>query len=785
MSGSGVEEKKAEEIMLGEPSWPVDWASGPSPTNLKQLQWLFEKEQDKLARLSELKGKDVILLIGLTGAGKSTLTNYLLGCELEEPLNSDGEPILSAAGDPILLPKEGQTLRAKMGVTVESETLVPNIFPLTGELCLVDCPGLEENRGAEYGVCAAISTQLVIQLARSVRVALVVSQGSLKEKASDFQRLMKVLSKVFKNMGEVAPSLLFLLNKAPKGYQLKPHLQTKLKQLKDKDEKELKSEAERERLVASRSPEAKGDEAGVRVKELSSNLRFLDLMQSQLDQGQIEVLQLTLSAKRAALMKRLSEAKTISREQFRLEQHCDFRGFNHLLSLLAQDGYAIFEEQQAKQQEQKSTLEELAALERSLPEYRAQLERAKVVHRKALLEVDSKAKALQLNEAKRVLNNKEAEIKRNQEKKDRLNEEIKDCGREDLVEYWKREADIDSDKWLMFVFGTVGVIFAVLAAPEVAGAMAIAGAVGGGAAVGSVTGWVISKIKKWAEAETFNYQGIPFSAPARLDTWTNGHGWLEVEESKPQEGRYKATFYGNPFYRSRASVAISVPVRNIPANVRRLQKIPGELKRLAAEESKSCEEKSSLLQSYDDIRKQLEQLKADLQSLPASAEAGAAEPGEREVIVKELEQKIKQLEKRIVQIRDQQLPKMESQLRLIAEDIAKKKAMMQFIHTASVLVSEGSRAQINRFCAAYGRTFGLLGLEEAKELGHGSAARRSQELEPGSVFDPVRSSALQPALAVRSAPAAAAAGAVMRVDAPSAAPLAKASSIGGRKPSKK
>lgn len=723
------EEEKKEP--LKEPFWRVNWTSKSSPTNLKQLHGLLEENQGKLADLQKIKDKDVILLIGLTGSGKSTLMNYLLGCELEESF--------SEAGDPILIPKEGQQLKAKMGTGVEAETLVPSVFLLSNGLALVDCPGFEENRGSEYGVCAMITNQLVVQLAASVRVVLVLSQKAVAEKGSDFERLVNVLGKIFKNLDVVVPSMVFLLNKAPKGYKLNPHLKAKLKQFYQKNEKELNTEAERDKLTQGSEDKAKDNSK--KIKTLKSNRLFLSLMQSKLDK--MEILQLLDPSKRGLLINRFLDSKPVAKEQFCLEQHCDFQGFNYLMSVLSQSGFEQLRDRQEQQRAIQEKEEELFALKRDLPQYHKALDEAKKIHRKSLLQANSKAKQLEYAEAKRFLDKKEREISFNHEKRDHLNEEKKDCGQETLAKYWEEEADIDSDKGLMFLFGLAGLGLAVLAAPELSVGVVMAGSFGG-----SASGWLFSKIKKWATSNGFHYKGIPFSDPARIDTWLNERGWLEIEKLEPENGEYRASFYGNPFYRSKARVTIHVPIKNISANAKRLKEIPEELKKLSLEELKLKDEKLHLEADHDRRKAELKEVQKELEVLIETACSEEAKPGEKEVIVQELEEQIQGTRKKIDQISNE-LPQLTGELKRVEEDLATKKPMMEFVYTASVLIPEEARYQVDCFCAIYRnnekRFTPLLESKQSNSVRQ-NLTPAFLEYEPISSSDPVRASALNVSL---------------------------------------
>jgi TPR repeat protein/energy-coupling factor transporter ATP-binding protein EcfA2 len=111
--------------------------------------------------------KDIILLLGNTGSGKSTLVNYLLHCSMKAYNNpkTNKKYVIVAQGFE----------RAKIGMKhSDSATLYPEIFQSQEGHFYCDCPGFGDSRGLEYQICAPIAIKSAIHFARNVRALILV-----------------------------------------------------------------------------------------------------------------------------------------------------------------------------------------------------------------------------------------------------------------------------------------------------------------------------------------------------------------------------------------------------------------------------------------------------------------------------------------------------------------------------------------------------------------------------------------------------------------------------------
>jgi putative ribosome biogenesis GTPase RsgA len=81
-------------------------------------------------------GKDIVVFLGITGSGKSTLINYLTDKELM--VNESAQIVLRNLSDPTAM---------SIGEGKESETLLPKFIQTHQGLLFYDLPGFGDNRG--------------------------------------------------------------------------------------------------------------------------------------------------------------------------------------------------------------------------------------------------------------------------------------------------------------------------------------------------------------------------------------------------------------------------------------------------------------------------------------------------------------------------------------------------------------------------------------------------------------------------------------------------------------
>lgn len=144
-----------------------------------KLEECAERIADDRVKLEELRGKHVVFLMGLTGAGKSTISYALIKGIAKLIFNDDCR--YDVAEKDIIVYKDRQMFT--IGHAATSHTKTPGFYPIQcngREIYLVDCPGFaDNNRVVEYPNRTVV--QMIMSMASSIRIALIISNHELED----------------------------------------------------------------------------------------------------------------------------------------------------------------------------------------------------------------------------------------------------------------------------------------------------------------------------------------------------------------------------------------------------------------------------------------------------------------------------------------------------------------------------------------------------------------------------------------------------------------------------
>jgi predicted GTPase len=130
--------------------------------------------------LNSSQNKDIVVFLGKTGAGKSTLINYLSGKKL---IFNNDEIIL----------KNSKDLEAmEIGIGEDSQTTHPKSIQYD-DLLLYDFPGFEDTRGLSVDLLTLNFVNSLLEKAKTVRLVFVAGEGEIEDvRGESLKKVIKI-----------------------------------------------------------------------------------------------------------------------------------------------------------------------------------------------------------------------------------------------------------------------------------------------------------------------------------------------------------------------------------------------------------------------------------------------------------------------------------------------------------------------------------------------------------------------------------------------------------------
>jgi GTPase SAR1 family protein len=130
--------------------------------------------------------KKAVMILGLSGTGKSTLVNYLIGFPLICK-RIDGQWKIELAN----INNEG----AKIGHTSRSKTFYPSVYStINSDFSFIDTPGIKDNRGISVEIANAFFRQEVLKDVDELKFVLLITYHDIYVRGDQFRASIKALA---------------------------------------------------------------------------------------------------------------------------------------------------------------------------------------------------------------------------------------------------------------------------------------------------------------------------------------------------------------------------------------------------------------------------------------------------------------------------------------------------------------------------------------------------------------------------------------------------------------
>jgi energy-coupling factor transporter ATP-binding protein EcfA2 len=193
---------------------------GDSSDPQKNVQTLIACLKSGKINASKVQNNQVIVIMGNTGAGKSTFVNYLSGCTMVE--KSPKELNLKGFNKLVVVKsvQDGghQDEIMPIGHTKVSKTFIPQVYSHpTQHFAFCDTPGFSDSRGPIINIANTVNVRLCLVEACSVKVVVLINFYSLQaDRAKGLIELVNIVSHLFGDHVEsYISSILVGLNQVP------------------------------------------------------------------------------------------------------------------------------------------------------------------------------------------------------------------------------------------------------------------------------------------------------------------------------------------------------------------------------------------------------------------------------------------------------------------------------------------------------------------------------------------------------------------------------------------
>ncbi len=251
-----------------------------------------------------------VILLGHTGAGKSSLGNYLMGYHMT--IGEGGEAV----------PTEKKVPMA-MGNSAASITVIPQVHRGIDRLLYCDCPGFDDNRSEEMQACTSVAMEMVVSRSKNIAGAIIVIDYNslITTRGAGIIELARLLGQLFGSAPEISKSLVFVFNKVPSSVK-KEYVIKKLKEFAQGQEETIVSLARKlqdtSAIISNRDT--------LETQFTDANLSLQMLHQILLDESRIHIADIfDKGQSRIAIMKSVGSLSPLTKDQFNFQSASGIR----------------------------------------------------------------------------------------------------------------------------------------------------------------------------------------------------------------------------------------------------------------------------------------------------------------------------------------------------------------------------------------------------------------------------------------------------------------------------
>ncbi|KAL4505988.1 hypothetical protein ABPG72_013749 [Tetrahymena utriculariae] len=190
----------------------------------------FQKITDYISQSydssQDIRGKDIVMILGFTGVGKSTFIHYLAGSKIQKVENKDGlshwEP-----SDPLY--QSLQRVISKADAKSETKFVIPikikasdqegNEFGNEDEVIICDTPGFNDSEGKESDIANLTGITKCISVCNSIKPIVLISEKQISDRGQGIKHLANIIKRMVnpqQNFKHLIDKFLFIFSKYQK-----------------------------------------------------------------------------------------------------------------------------------------------------------------------------------------------------------------------------------------------------------------------------------------------------------------------------------------------------------------------------------------------------------------------------------------------------------------------------------------------------------------------------------------------------------------------------------------